>query len=490
MSDFDIAVVGGGINGAGIARDAAGRGYRVLLVERDDLASHTSSASTKLIHGGLRYLEHYEFALVRKALAERETLLRSAPHLIRPQRFVIPMVAGSRPDWMIRAGLFLYDHLAPRELIPDSQAIDLASGPAGAALHATFERGHAYWDAWVDDARLVVACAQDAARHGATVRTRTACTGLVAEEGRWRVALRGLAGDADVSARAVVDAGGPWAGRLVAQAIGTRPAVLRRVRGSHIVVPALFAHDDAYLLQQPDGRVVFAIPYEGAFTLVGTTEVDDDGDPAQATMDAEELDYLCAAANRFLRRQIAPADVVWHFSGVRPLVGEDAADAGAVSRDYRLDFAADGLPALTVLGGKLTTFRVLAEEAVDGLQRRLGGGSAAWTAHAPLPGGELVEHDFAAFARAAAQDYRWCPPALLARWTRAYGAALGELLAGVRGIADLGRELAPGLYAREIDYLQSHEWAQCADDVLWRRSKLGLGYTPAQRAAVRDYLGG
>jgi glycerol-3-phosphate dehydrogenase len=488
--DYDLAVVGGGINGAGIARDAAGRGFRVLLVERDDLASHTSSASTKLIHGGLRYLEHYEFALVRKALAEREVLLKIAPQLVRPLRFVIPLVEGSRPDWMIRAGLFLYDHLAGRERIPDSAALDLTVEAAGRALHANFERGHAYWDAWVDDARLVVTNARDAADRGATVRTRCACRELEAVEGGWRLRLHDGGTSFTVGARAVVDATGPWAGRLIPAALGGRPAALRRVRGSHIVVPALFDHGDAYLLQQPDGRITFAIPYEGRYTLIGTTEVDEPGEPAAGPASAADIAYLCAAANRFLRRSVSPADVVWHFSGVRPLIGGEGEAAGAISRDYRLERQADGPPALTVLGGKITTYRALAEQAVDRLQQELGSGGAAWTAGVPLPGGDLVEHDFAAFLRAAAQDYRWCPPALLARWCAAYGSRLADLLAGASRLDDLGDEVAPGLHAREIDYLRRQEWVRCADDLLWRRSKLGLHCTSAQRAAVAAYLGG
>lgn len=487
--DFDLVVVGGGINGAGVARDAAGRGFRVLLVERDDLAAHTSSASTKLIHGGLRYLEHYEFGLVKKALAEREVMLRIAPHLVRPLRFVIPMADGSRPDWMIRAGLFLYDHLAGRERIPDSAAVDLTVDPAGRALHATFERGHAYYDAWVDDARLVVANARDAADRGAEVRTRCACTSIAAIEGGWRLELDAANRLSCVTARAVVDATGPWAGRLVPKALGQKAVALRKVRGSHIVVPQLFAHEEAYLLQQPDGRIVFAIAYEQRFTLIGTTEIDEPGDPSFGPASAAEVDYLCAAVNRFLRRAVEPADVIWSFSGVRPLVGGEGEEAGAITRDYRLEINDDGPPGLSILGGKITTYRVLAEQAVDRLQAVLGGGAAAWTATAPLPGGDLVEHDFEGFLRAAAQDYPWCMPVTLRRWARAYGSRIRRLLAGVDSISALGAELAPAVYARELDYLRDFEWAYCAADVLWRRSKLGLHLDAAGRQAVVDYFG-
>jgi glycerol-3-phosphate dehydrogenase len=493
-TEFDLAIVGGGINGSGIARDAAGRGYRVLLVERDDLAAHTSSASTKLIHGGLRYLEHYEFGLVRKALAEREVLLRIAPHLVRPLRFVIPMAEGSRPDWMIRAGLFLYDHLAQRERIPDSTAIDLTSGATGGALHATFERGHAYYDAWVDDARLVIANVRDAADRGATVLTRCVCERVEAIEDGWRLHLGQapgftVAAPRAVTARALVDATGPWAGALVPEALGSAPTVLRRVRGSHIVVPALFAHDDAYLFQQPDGRITFAIPYEGRFTLIGTTEVEEHGEPRAGQASTAEIEYLCAASNRFLRRAITPADVVWHFSGVRPLVGGEGEAAGAITRDYRLAANDDGPPSLTVLGGKITTYRVLAEQVVDALQARLGCARSPWTAQAALPGGDLVEHDFGAFLAAAQQDYSWVPAMLLRRWARAYGSHIAVLLDGAGSLAGLGPEIAPGLRAREIDYLREHEWARTAEDILWRRSKLGLHFDPRQRQAVEDYLG-
>ena len=390
---------------------------------------------------------------------------------------------------MLRIGLFLYDHLAERERIPASAAVDLTTDPAGAALHATFERGHAYFDAWVDDARLVLANVRDAADHGATVCTRCACESAEAIEGGWRVRLRDADGTRSTTTRALVDATGPWAGGLIPAALGERAPRLRRVRGSHIVVPALFDHDSAFLFQQPDGRIGFAIPYEGRFTMIGTTEVDDDGDPAAVAISADEVSYLCDAANRFLRRSITPDDVVWHFSGVRPLVGGEGEDAGEISRDYRLDTSTDGPPALTVLGGKITTYRVLGEQAVDLLQAQLGGGGAEWTALAPLPGGDLVEHDFAAFLTAVRQDYPWAPKACLERWAHAYGSRIARLLDGAGALSDLGKEIAPGLWAREIDYLCREEWAQTAEDVLWRRSKLGLHLDADGRAAVAAYLG-
>lgn len=490
---FDLLVIGGGINGCGIARDAAGRGLRVLLCEQDDLAAHTSSASTKLIHGGLRYLEHYEFGLVHKALEERERLLRAAPHLIRPLRFVIPWQEGMRPPWMLRAGLFLYDHLARRELLPGSDAVDLARDPAGAPLHVTFERGFRYYDGWVDDARLVLANARDAARRGATVLPRCRCVAAVRADGVWHARL---GSGREVAARAIVNAAGPWADRVLSGVLRRpEPPRLRLVQGSHIVVPALFAHDDAYLLQNDDGRVVFAIPFQGRFTLIGTTEVEFSGEPAQIAISQDEIAYLCRVAGRFFQRQVAPADVVWSYSGVRPLLeGEQVGGgpASAVTRDYALDLEVDlqagEAPLLSVLGGKLTTYRKLAEEAVDRLLPVLGRDAPAWTAGATLPGGDLPTLDPADFAAELTAAYPGLPAPLLARWVRAYGSEVRLLLDGVRSPRDLGAEIAPGLFDRELEHLVGEEWARTADDILWRRSKLGLLVGAAGSAAVSAWL--
>lgn len=486
---YDLLVIGGGINGCGIARDAAGRGLHVLLCEQDDLAAHTSSASTKLIHGGLRYLEHYEFTLVHKALEERERLLRAAPHLIRPLRFVIPWQEGMRPPWMLRAGLFLYDHLARRELLPGSDAVDLSSDPAGASLHVTFERGFRYFDGWVDDARLVLANALDAAQRGASILPRCRCMSARQLDGLWRV---GLADGREVAARALVNAAGPWADRVLSDVLRRRDTPrLRLVQGSHIVVPGLFDHDDAYLLQNDDGRVVFAIPFLGRFTLIGTTEVDFAGDPARAGIGDDETAYLCRVAGRFFRRQISAGDVVWAYSGVRPLQeGERLGNgsASAVTRDYALDLDLSGAPLLSVLGGKLTTYRKLAEEAVDRLLPSLGRVAPAWTDGASLPGGDLPTLDPADFLTELSARHRELPQSLLARWVRAYGTRTQLLTDGVRGIADLGQELAPGLFARELDYLVREEWARTADDILWRRSKLGLLVGASGADAVSSWL--
>ncbi len=494
---FDAVVVGGGINGTGIARDLAGRGARVLLCEQHDLAQHTSSASTKLIHGGLRYLEHGEFALVRKSLAERERLLRSAPHIMWPMRFVMPHDAAMRPAWLIRAGLFLYDHLARRDVLPGSRRVDLRTHAAGAALKPAFRTGFVYADGWVDDARLVVLAAVDAAERGAVVLTQCACAAAHRGGATWQLALQPVGRPPiEVQARALVNAAGPWAAEFLTHR-AHRPAVraLRQVRGSHIVVGRLFEHDHAYLLQNDDRRITFAIPYERDFTLIGTTDVDHAGPLGEAQVTAAEVDYLCASASRYFRQPVTPADVVWRFAGVRPLLDDDAGNPAAVTRDYALDLDTDRAPLLAVWGGKLTTFRRLAEEAADLLAGPLGLKQGAWTAGALLPGGDVAgapstvagrhpnpQHDFDRFAAALAARNPEVPAALCRRWARAYGTRAESLL-----LAPRGAEVAPGLYEVELRHLRDREWACTADDVLWRRSKLGLHYGDADRRAVADW---
>jgi glycerol-3-phosphate dehydrogenase len=499
--DCDVLVVGGGINGAGIARDAAGRGLSVVLCEKDDLAQHTSSASSKLIHGGLRYLEQYHFGLVRKALAEREVLLKCAPHLIHPLRFLMPHAAGTpgqRPAWMIRAGLFLYDHLAPRDFLPASGTVVLRDSPAGAALQPRFTRAFAYSDAWVDDARLVVLAALDARERGATILTRTRCVAARREQKRWHVELRGPGGDVQARARCLVNAAGPWAASFLQTTLGAPALPMRLVKGSHIVVPRLFDGIQAFLLQQPDGRIVFALPYEGAFTLVGTTDVDYDAqDLDRVRIGAAETAYLCEAVNRCFTRRIAPEDVVWSYAGVRPLLGDEGGSASAASRDYRFEHdTAGGAALLSVFGGKVTTFRKLAEQAVDWIGPVLGRQVPAWTAHACLPGGDLygkvpiaravLEYD--AWVRTRRQQFAWLPDGLLARYARSYGTRLSALLAHCRTRADLGTEIVPGLYEVEADYLVRQEWAQTADDILWRRTKLGLHVAPGAAQRLDTWL--
>jgi glycerol-3-phosphate dehydrogenase len=494
--EVDVLVVGGGINGTGIARDLAGRALSVLLCEQHDLASHTSSSSTKLIHGGLRYLEHYEFSLVRKALAEREVLLRSAPHIMWPLRFVMPHDPAMRPVWMIRAGLFLYDHLARREWLPASRAVTLSRHPAGSALKPQFTRGFVYSDGWVDDARLVVLCAIDARQRGATILTRWRCEHARIEGGRWVAELRAAEGATrTVRARALVNATGPWASSFLHQQLGAPPAQsLRLVKGSHIVVPKLFGHDHAYIFQNADRRIIFAIPYEGDFTLIGTTDVECHGDPGEARPDAQEVAYLCQQASRYLAHEVVPASVVWSYSGVRPLLDDETGDPSAVTRDYQLDMANEPAPLLSVWGGKITTFRKLAEQAAGQVCQALQVRATSWTERAPLPGGDLSgwitpsgrpDADIARFQHALSVRRPELASALCRRWSRSYGSLVQRLLDDPAG---LGPEVAPGLHEAELRYLCDHEWAREADDVLWRRSKLGLHLNARERAAVSRWF--
>lgn len=495
--ECDVLIVGGGINGAAIARDAAGRGLRVVLCEKDDLAQHTSSASSKLIHGGLRYLEHYEFGLVRKALIERETLLRSAPHIMRPLRFVMPHDRGARPAWLIRAGLFLYDRLARREFLPGSHGLDLRSHPAGAPLLPQFTHGFMYSDGWVDDARLVVLNALDANERGAVILTHARCGALQRQPEGWSTTLEVHGRHVHVQARCLVNAAGPWAARFLHGATNTPGGqALRLIKGSHIVVPRLFDHPHAYIFQHPDGRIVFALPYEGAFTLVGTTDVDYRGELDKVAISAEETLYLCQLANRYFRRAITPGDVLWSYAGVRPLVEDEAASAAAATRDFRLEPDMAGAPLLSVFGGKITTSRKLAEQAVDWIGAALGNAAPAWTADACLPGGDLYGPrpdkrgvlEFDGWSARLGTRYPWLPPSLVARYARAYGTRIGILLARRSRLEDMGQEVLPGLYEAEIDYLMTHEWARSSADILWRRTKLGLHVAPGSAALLDDWI--
>ena len=502
--DCDVLIVGGGINGCGIARDLAGRGWRVVLCEKDDLASHTSSSSTKLIHGGLRYLEYYEFSLVRKALQEREVLLRSAPHIMWPLRFVMPHDPSMRPAWMIRIGLFMYDHLAKREVLPGSRSVDLHRHAAGAPLKKSYRRGFVYSDGWVDDARLVVLNALDARERGAQVFTRTRCVAAQRGSEGWVATLEGPQGTRTVRARAVVNAAGPWAEsflRSVARSAHGETLAkksLRLVKGSHIVVPRLFEHDHAYIFQNPDKRIIFAIPYQDAFTLIGTTDIEIAGDdPGAARIGDDEIAYLCTQASRYFEKPIVPADVVWTYSGVRPLLDDASGDPSAVTRDYLLEANTEAAPLMSVWGGKITTFRKLAEDAADEVGRMLGETRAAWTDGAFLAGGDLSawigaakrpDEDFERFVVAVQKRYGWLPAALVRRLARGYGARVERVLGDAASMADLGAEVAPGLFERELRYLQSGEWAMTAHDVLWRRSKLGLHCSAAERAQVEAWF--
>jgi len=485
---FDVLVIGGGVNGCGIAMDAAGRGLKVLLCEQDDLASATSSRSSKLIHGGLRYLEFYQFRLVGKALAERETLLRNAPHIIRPMRFRLPHQPHLRPAWMIRIGLFLYDHLARRETLPGSTGLRFdASSP----LRPQIVRGFEYSDAWVDDARLVVLTAQAAARHGAQILTRTACVAAQRADGLWQVTVenRQTGQRSQYRSRALVNAAGPWVDSVLTSVIDTtvrRP--LRLVKGSHIVVPRLHPGEESYILQNTDNRIVFVIPYEDDFSLIGTTDVDYQGNPAAASISAQETDYLLRVVNAHFRHQLSRSDVVWSYAGVRALFDDANGRAQAASRDYALDIDTrpGQAPLLSVLGGKITTYRRLAEQATDQLCELLHSPARAWTADSVLPGGDF--QDQPTLLADLQKLYPWLPSNMARRFARSYGTLTHDLLQGCRSLDDMGRHFGADLYALEVRYLIRQEWAINAEDVLWRRTKLGLHIKGGAVAALQDFM--
>ena len=487
----DLLVIGGGINGAGIARDAAGQGLDVLLCEKDDLGAHTSSASTKLIHGGLRYLEQRELRLVRHSLQEREVLLRNAPHIIWPLRFVLPHHAGLRPWWMIRLGLFLYDHLGGRELLPPCASVDLHRHVSGRALKRGYRRGFEYSDCWVQDARLVVLNARDAHARGAEIRTRTECVSLARRGARWEAVLvdRIDGSHFTVSARGVVNASGPWVGRTLGLETGTdTDHHVRLVKGSHVVVRRLFDHPNPYIFQGGDGRVLFAIPFEEDYTLLGTTDVEVEADPGPVAITPEEVDYICAAANEYFARPVSPGDVVWTYSGIRPLFDDRTENASEVTRDYVLHLDRGPAPLLSVYGGKITTYRRLAEQAVNMLACPLGCERRGWTHDAPLPGGDIPGANVGGFTERCAARYPWLPEALLRHYVRHYGTEIHALLAGCAGIRDLGEHFGAGLHAVEVDFLVEHEWARTPDDILWRRTKKGLTMPSDGEHRLHDFL--
>jgi len=489
MADYDLAIIGGGINGVGIARDAAGRGLSVLLVEQNDLASGTSSASTKLIHGGLRYLEHCWFRLVREALTEREVVLQMAPHLVRPMQFVLPMEAGMRPAWMLRLGLFFYDHLGGRKILPGSRSLDLAHDPLGQPLKEGYRRGFEYSDCHTDDSRLVVLNAVDAVERGAVICTRTRC--LRAERGEaWQLTLETHAGRESVSARALVNASGPWAG-MVETMVLERPPLqnLRLVKGSHIVVRQLFDHDRGYIFQNTDGRVVFALPFEREFTLVGTTDNAFTGDPATVAVEPEEIDYLCQVVNAHFRTTITPGDVVWSFAGVRSLADDGSARPQDTPRDYVLAIDRKGAPLVTIIGGKITTFRRLAEAVLGALAPVLGA-RPTWTANSTLPGGDFPVGGLEALIAKTRAASPFLSESHARRLVGAYGTRARRILADARTFADLGPLMGADLTAAELRYLVQYEWAQTEDDVLWRRSKLGLRFTRPERARLATFMAG
>lgn len=485
---YDLLIVGGGINGVGIAADAAGRGLKVLLCEQHDLAQHTSSASSKLIHGGLRYLEHYEFRLVREALAEREVLLGKAPHIVKPMRFLLPHRPHLRPAWMIRAGLFLYDHLGKRKKLPGSSGVRLS---ADNPLQSSIKRAFEYSDCWVDDARLVVLNALQARELGADVRTRTRCLSAKREKGLWKATLQNADGSEQaVSARALVNAAGPWVARFIREDLKQRsPYGIRLIKGSHIIVPRLEGTEQAYILQNEDQRIVFVIPYLDRFSMIGTTDVEYRGDPAEVAISEEEIDYLLRITNAHFKQQIQREDVLSTFSGVRPLCDDESDEPSAITRDYTLSLAVNPgeAPLLSVFGGKLTTYRRLAESALAQLKPFFPHQRGEWTAFAPLPGGENMS-DAAELIQQLQQRYSWLTPSLAQRWATTYGSRVWQWLEGVQCLEDLGQHIGAGLYSREVDYLCQAEWAASADDILWRRTKLGLSMSRPQQLALAHYL--
>lgn len=494
MSDtlYDLAVIGGGINGAGIARDAAGRGAKVILLERGDLARGTSSASTKLIHGGLRYLEHYEFGLVRESLIERERLWAIAPHVIWPLRFVLPHQKAIRPAWLVRLGLFLYDHIGGRKRLPPTRSLNLQTDPAGKPLKPVFNKAFEYSDCWVDDARMVVLNAMDAAENGAAIYTRSEVTHLERRDGHWHIEV---AGQSPVSAKAVVNAAGPAVLDLLARTAGHQRDAgekIRLVRGSHIIVRQLFETPQAYFCQNPDGRIFFAIPYEDDFTLIGTTDADHHGGLDHIEATEKEIAYICESANSYFKQQITPADVIYSYAGVRPLVDDGSGKPETASRGYHFDVdtdAHDSVPILSVFGGKITTYRHLAESAVEKLSPYLPQlAGPGWTRDKALPGGDFPMEGAAALAASVFTDYPFLPDELIRRLVRTYGTRARTWLGKARSLADLGEYFGHGLYVREVDYLITNEWARSADDILWRRTKLGLRFTPDEISALEHYV--
>ncbi|CAD7038836.1 glycerol-3-phosphate dehydrogenase [Pseudorhizobium endolithicum] len=491
--EFDIFVIGGGINGCGIARDAAGRGYKVALAEMKDFGSGTSSGSTKLIHGGLRYLEYYEFRLVREALMEREVLWAMAPHIIWPMRFVLPFHKGGvRPAWLIRLGLFLYDHLGGRKLLPATRSLDMRRDPAGRPLKPLFTKAFEYSDGWVDDARLVVLNARDAADRGALILARTKVVSARQENGAWVITVEnGNTGTRrTLTARMLVNAAGPWVDQVLAGVLGYGDRRnVRLVQGSHIVVKKKFADPRAYFFQNPDNRIIFAIPYEKDYTLIGTTDRDFHGDPADVGISPDEIDYLCAAASEYFAAPVTRQDIVWTYSAVRPLYDDGASKAQEATRDYVLKVEdIEGAPLLNVFGGKLTTYRRLAEHALEKIGERIGAIGAAWTAGSRLPGGDFPVQGYEEQVRRLSSAYPFLDRPHAERLVRAYGTAAFDLLGQARSGNDLGQHFGGDLYGIEVDWLMVHEWADRAEDVLWRRTKQGLRLSAEQVNALEEYM--
>lgn len=492
IAKVDLFVIGGGINGAGIARDAAGRGLSVVLCEKDDLAEGTSSRSGKLVHGGLRYLEYYEFRLVREALIEREVLMRNAPHIIWPMRFVLPHSPQDRPAWLVRLGLFLYDNLGGRKKLPGSRTLDLHRDPEGAPIKDKYTRGFEYSDCWVDDARLVILNAVDAAEHGATVLTRSPCTSARRENGVWRVTTTDTMTGAErvFEAKVLVNAAGPWVSDVLTRVAGSNSARnIRLVKGSHIIVPKFWKGENAYLVQNHDKRVIFINPYERDKALIGTTDIAYEGKPEDVTADEAEIQYLIDAVNRYFKEELTRDDVQTSFSGVRPLFDDGQGNPSAVTRDYVFDLdEAGGAPLLNVFGGKITTFRELAERGMHRIGKFFPAMGKDWTHSAVLPGGDLEQADYDLFRNRMKLDYPWMPRALRQHYGRLYGTRIARIVGTATGLDGLGRHFGGTLYEAEVTYLVQHEWARTAEDILWRRTKHQLHLTPEERAAFTQWF--
>ncbi len=489
---YDMLIIGGGINGTAIARDAAGRGLKVLLCEKDDLASHTSSSSTKLIHGGLRYLEHYEFRLVRESLIEREVLLRAAPHIIRPMRFVLPYDEGLRPAWMLRLGLFLYDSLGGRKELPGTKTVKLTQAPHKGVLESRLKKGFEYSDCWVEDARLVVLNAIDARDKGAEVQTEAYVSDIVPiKEGYQAKLNRSDKNHEIITAKCVVNTAGPWVDEVLMGVKGqSNQSSVRLVKGSHIVTKRLFEGDHAYIFQNQDNRIIFAIPYERNFTLIGTTDVPYTHADGPVKISQDEINYLVSAANEYFEHDITSDDVAWTYSGVRPLYDDKAKNASAVTRDYvlNIDEFTDGAPFLSVYGGKITTSRKLAEHAMQKLLKYFDEAGKDWTEKARLPGGDIDGTDFDDYFERLSSKYGWMPAGLLRRLARAYGSRIDLLMGDAKSMDDMGEIFADNLTEREINYLRKYEWVKSADDILWRRTKLGVHMNEDQQQALKNWF--
>lgn len=488
----DLFVIGGGINGAGIARDAAGRGLSVVLCEKDDLAEGTSSRSGKLVHGGLRYLEYYEFRLVREALIEREVLMRNAPHIIWPMRFVLPHSPQDRPAWLVRLGLFLYDHLGGRKKLPGTRTLNLHRDPEGAAIKDTYKRGFEYSDCWVDDARLVVLNAVDAAERGATVLTRSPCTSARREGNVWKVTTQNsVTGETrEFEAKLLVNAAGPWVTDVVNRVAGSNsPRNVRLVKGSHIIVPKFWKGENAYLVQNHDKRVIFINPYERDKALIGTTDIPYEGRAEDVTADESEVQYLIDAVNKYFKEELTRDDVLTTFSGVRPLFDDGQGNPSAVTRDYVFDIdEKGGAPLLNIFGGKITTFRELAERGLHKIAKFFPQMGADWTENAPLPGGDMENADYEAFRNKMKQDYPWMPRSLRQHYGRLYGSRVAKIAGNATSLDGLGRHFGGNLYEAEVSYVVEHEWAQTAEDILWRRTKHRLHLTDEEQAAFTKWF--